>query len=438
MNGNFRKPEFVKRYEYTYFDLETPLNAIVADNARQTKDNYRFVVDNSSEANPIDWYNAYLEVDFQLVTLADSTAGIVGGDIDNDNKVCTTTNGHTFIKEIQVECNGISVYTNMKANESSNALTLLKYTKSYADSVGQDQFFYVDTSTGTTEARPAIDHAATYNAGFAQRKKLTDAANVNKISIPLNQYSYFAAFKNQIHPNIKTNILIKLEDDNNIIFRKAAAPNSKVIITKMRLWCPKIIFNGLGMKEYTEKYLKPKKWTYLKEHHEIIQTTAVNSYFRISTGIRRPRHVLLWVVNTTKYSNQQENIFKFDTFAVGTANRYFTKAQLEVNNSIYYPQLEMTSDEESRLYRALLSFNSAYNDFLSGPLITRDNFKKIFGMLYFDLRNQEEDVKDSVVSLTFRYELNGAPGAGYTLNALVLHEKEIELYTASGKLLIKA
>ena len=143
MNGNFRKPEFVKRYEYTYYDLETPLNAIVANNARQTKDNYRFVVDNSSEANPIDWYNAYLEVDFQLVTLADSTVGIVGGNIDNDNKVCTTTNGHTFIKEIQVECNGISVYTNMKANESSNALTLLKYAKSYADSVGKDQFFYV-------------------------------------------------------------------------------------------------------------------------------------------------------------------------------------------------------------------------------------------------------------------------------------------------------
>ena len=435
MNGNFRKPEFVKRYEYTYYDLETPLNAIVANNARQTKDNYRFVVDNSSEANPIDWYNAYLEVDFQLVTLADSTVGIVGGNIDNENKICTTTNGHTFIKEIQVECNGISVYTNMKANESSNALTLLKYTKSYADSIGEDQFFYVDGPTGLAEARSNEDD---YNEGFAKRKKRTDAAVVNKISIPLNLYSYFAAFKNQLHPNIKTNILIRLENDNNIIFRKGAAPDSKVIVTKMRLWCPKIIFNGLGMKEYTEKYLKPKKWTYLKEHHEIIQTTAVNSYFRISTGIRRPRHVLIWVVNNAKYNSQQGNIYSFNTFAVGTANRYFTKAQLEVNNSIYYPQLEMTSDEESRLYRALLSFNSAYNDFLSGPLITRDNFKKIFGMLYFDLRNQEEDVKDSVVSLTFRYELNGAPGAGYTVNALVLHEKEIELYTASGKLLIKA
>ena len=436
MNGNFRKPEFVKRYEYTYFDLETPLNAIVANNARQTKDNYRFVVDNSSEANPIDWYNAYLEVDFQLVTLADSTAGITAGLNNNGQQDATTTNGNTFIKEIQVECNGESVYTNIKANEATNVLTLLKYTKSYADSVGKDQFFYVDTSTGTAEPRPA--QAALYNNGFATRKILTDEAAVNKISIPLNQYSYFAAFKNQLHPNIKTNILIRLENDNNIIFRKGAAPDSKVVVTKMRLWCPKIIFNGLGMKEYTEKYLKPKKWIYLKEHQESIQTTAINSFFRIATGIRRPRHVFLWVVPTASYSNQEHNIFTFETFSIGANNRYFAKAQLEVNNSIYYPQLEMTADEESRLYRALLSFNSGYNDFLSGPLIDRENFKKLFGIIYFDLRNQEEDVKNSVVSLTFRYELNGANPTGYTLNALVLHEKEIELYTASGKLLVKA
>ena len=41
----------------------TPLNSIIANNARQTKDNYRFTVDNSSEANQIDWYNAYLEAE---------------------------------------------------------------------------------------------------------------------------------------------------------------------------------------------------------------------------------------------------------------------------------------------------------------------------------------------------------------------------------------
>ena len=433
MNGNFRRPEFVKRYEYNYYDLETPLNSIVANNARQTKNNYRFTVDNSSESNPIDWYNAYLEVDFKLVTLADSTAGITAG-TGNAANFCTTTNGQTFIKEIQVECNGLTVYNNTRANESSNIASLLKYTKRYAETVGKDQFFYLDSSTGTAEPRPA---EVLYNEGFAKRKTLTDAGAVNKISIPLNSYSYFAAFKNNLHPNIKTNVLLELENDNNIIFKNAAAPNSKVILTKLRLWVPKIIFNEEGLKAYLEDYLKPKKWIYLKEHHEIKQSNATNDAFRISTGIRRPRHVFIWAVPELAYNNQGANIFTFGISNIG-GNRGYARAQLEMNNSMFYPQLEFSSTEESRLYRALMSYSSAYNDFLSGSIIDRTNFKNLFGVLYFDLRNQEDDVKDSVVSLTFRYQLTGNPAGNYTLNALVLHEKEIELYTSSGKLLIKA
>ena len=431
MNGNFRHPKFVKRYEYNYYDLETPLNAIVANNGRQTKNNYRFEVDNSSEANPIDWYKAYLEVDFKLVTLADSTVGIeVGG--DTNNKKCTTTNGQTFIKKIEVECNGITVYNNTRANESANVLSMLKYTKSYADTVGKDQFFFVDSSTGTAEPRSA---QALYNEGFGKRKLLTDAAAVNNISIPLNLYSYFAAFKNNLHPNLKTTILLTLENDNNIIFNAGAA--AKVIITKLRLWAPKIIFNEDGLKGYLSDYLKPKTWIYQKEHHEIKQSGATNDAFRISTGIRRPRHVFIWAVPTLSYNNQGANIFTFGLNKVG-GDQGFARAQVEINNSIYYPQLELSSAEESRLYRELMSYSSAYNDVLSGPIIDRTNFKNLFGVLYFDLRNQSEDIKDSVVALTFRYQLTGNPAGNYTLNALVLHEKEIELYTASGKLLIKA
>ena len=428
MNGDFRKPKFVKRYEYIYYDLETPLNSNVANNARQIKTNYRFEVDNSSGVNPLDWYNAYLEVDFKLVQLADSTAGITAG-TGNAANFCTTTNGQTFIKELQVECNGLPVYNNTRVNESSNVLSMLKYTKSYADTVGKDQFFFPDTSTGTTEPREA---QALYNEGFAKRKILTDAAAVNNISIPLNLYSYFAAFKNNLHPNLKINILLKLEDDNNIIFKDGGAPDSKVILTKLRLWVPKIIFNEEGLKTYLAEYLKPKTWTYHKEHQEIKQIGATNDAFRISTGIRRPRHVFIWAVPTLSYNNQGANIFTFGISNIG-GNRSYARAQLEMNNSIFYPQLEFSSTEESRLYRALMSYSSAYNDVLSGPIIDRTNFKNLFGLLYFDLRNQEDDV-----SLTFRYQLTGNPAGNYTLNALVLHEREIKLYTASGKVLIKA
>ena len=136
-------------------------------------------------------------------------------------------------------------------------------------------------------------------------------------------------------------------------------------------------------------------------------------------------------------TGQEHNIFTFKTFRIGANTRYFSKVQLEMNNSIYYPQLALSANEESRLYRALMNFNSGYNDFLSGSLTDRSNFRNVWNHL-FDLRNQEEDTKNSIVSLTFRYELNGGNATNYTLNALVLHEKEIELYTSSGKLLIKA
>ena len=343
MNGNFRHPKFVKRYEYNYYDLETPLNAIVANNATQTKNNYRFEVDNSSEANPIDWYKAYLEVEFKLVTLADSTVGIVAG-TGGEVRYCTTTNGQTFIKKIEVECNGITVYNNTRANESANVLSMLKYTKSYADTVGKDQLFFVDSSTGV-----AVPTGLLKNEGYAKRKVLTDAAAVNNISIPLNLYSYFAAFKNNLHPNLKTTILLTLENDNNIIFKHATAPVSKVIITKLRLWAPKIIFNDTSLATYLDDYQKPKTWAYHKEHHEIKQSGATNDAFWISAGIRRPRHVFIWAVPTVSYSNQVANIFTFGLNQVG-GDQGFARAQLEINNSIYYPQLELTSTEESRLY----------------------------------------------------------------------------------------
>ena len=88
MNGNFRSPEFVKRYEYSYFDLQTPLNANVGANNRQTNDNYLFVVDNSSEANPIDWYNSYLEVNFKLLNI--KTHLKTKHQIDWDSETCIT------------------------------------------------------------------------------------------------------------------------------------------------------------------------------------------------------------------------------------------------------------------------------------------------------------------------------------------------------------
>ena len=61
-----------------------------------------------------------------------------------------------------------TVYNNTIANESSNVLSLLKYTKEYANTVAKENFFYLDTSTRTAEPRSA---EALYNQMLVMETK---------------------------------------------------------------------------------------------------------------------------------------------------------------------------------------------------------------------------------------------------------------------------
>ena len=457
MNGDFRSDQYLNRMEYYAYDLETDISTTVrGNNQEQMKNQHRFIIDNTAEINPIDWYNAFFEVEFKLVKLEDNAANF------DDNitaaNLCTMNNGLSLIKEIRVLSEGESVYNNnISANEGANLLTLLNYTKSYADSVGSDQFFYIDTSavavaqnflrlvlTGDAQNVDGIPPNLDYNEGFNKRRKLTAGGEGRNISIPLNLYSYFASFKRNIHPNLKINIEIRLEQDINLIFRDAGADDGKIIVSKLRLWCPKLIFNAEGLNLYRSDYMKPKKWPYLAEFFQKFTRAGDNrgDMVRLVTSIRKPRHVFIWTVPEASYAAQTANIFVFDTNSIGANNAHFSRAQLVVNNSKYYPELSVNANEKTKLYRALMEYNGTYTqDKICGSLINRDNFDKLFGVLYFDLRKQDDDLIDASVTINFNYQLSGAPDAAanqYRINVLILHENEIELAQVGSKLLVRS
>ena len=457
MNGDFRSDKYLNRMEYYAYDLETDISSTKrGDNYEQIKNQHRFLIDNTAEINPIDWYNAFFEVEFKLVKLGNNNQTYAADNAAAN--LCTMNNGLSIIKEIRVLSEGESVYNNnISANEGANLLTLLNYTKSYADSVGSDQFFYLDTSASAdiqNFLRLAIDGNAqnidgippnpNYNEGFDKRKKLTAVGAERNISIPLNLYSYFASFKRNIHPNLKINIELRLEEDVNLIFRAGAADDGKIIVTKMRLWCPKLIFNAEGLNLYRSDYMKPKKWSYLAEYFYKFTRAGDNrgDMVRLVTSIRKPRHVFIWTVPEASYAAQTSNIFVFDTNSIGANNVHFSRAQLVVNNSKYYPELSINANEKTKLYRALMEYNGTYTqDKICGSLINRDNFDKLFGVLYFDLRKQDDDLIDASVTINFNYQLSDAPDTAanqYRINVLILHENEIELAQVGSKLLVRS
>ena len=88
----------------------------------------------------------------------------------------------------------------------------------------------------------------------------------------------------------------------------------------------------------------------------------------------------------------------------------------------------------TRVFRSVMSYIYANNDYQGGTLLNRSNFETLFPFVYFDLTKPKMDIKDGA----FHYELTANPNADYNIYALVLHERVAEISQQDGKLLLRA
>ena len=340
--------------------------------------------------------------------------------------------------------------------------SLLALAKSiyYADSVATNEFYFLDTSRsanknrftkrivthrqngagGADEAGLMLDNTpASFNEGFAKRKALLGTSSTVNCEIPLNRYSFFEALEDKLLPNTKIEINFEIEKDDNLIWRTGGNA-CRVVITRLQLIVPRLVFNSEGSKIYMSDYLKPYKWTYLNEVVEVnIAGSQGVGNFRITDGISKPRHVFVFFINTPNIGSQTANPFLYNTFSVSTNPRTLNRCYIEVGNGNEYPDIHYKpSSDLSRVFRDVMSYVFANNDFQGGTLLNRQNFENIFPFLYFDLTKQKLDIKDGVTKLSFHYELSGATAANYNIYALVLHEREAEIEQKSGELLLRA
>ena len=424
---SYRNPKYVERYEDVVFELETPLNTVVANARHQKKDGYRFVVDNSGEVTPFDWYNARIGISFKVNKLAD------GADIAGNDHNGIVNSIHSFIKNFEIKLNGKKVYDCNDANHSVNIKSLLEYSPVYAQSTATNEFFHLDTSR-SAEERPA---QALYNKGFAERKLYLGASNTVTRELPLNRYSFFEALDRNMLPSGRMELHIEFESDANLIWQ--GADNCRVILTKLQLIVPRITFNSDGQTLYMSKFLKPYKWIYLKENIERSNSTTQRSgHFKISSGISKPRHVFVFIINDASIDSQTSNPFLYNTFSVSTDPRNLINCHLEVANGQEYPDIHYTpSADLSRVFRDVLKYVHKINEYNEGSLLNISNFQTLFPFLYFDLTKQKTDIKDGTTKLTFRYELSGTTATAYSIYALTLYEQEAEIIQQNGKLLFR-
>ena len=178
-----------------------------------------------------------------------------------------------------------------------------------------------------------------------------------------------------------------------------------------------MVFNSEGQNLYTENYLKPYKWTYLKETVFTSNlSTQSSGHFRITNGISKPRHVFVFFINNSNINNQLENSFCITPFSVSTDPRTLNRCYLEVGNGNEYPDIHYKPTKDAtRVFRDVMSYVYANNDYQGGTLLNISNFKTLYPFVYFDLTKQKMDIKDGVTKLSFHYELSGQTATDYII-----------------------
>ena len=399
------------------------------------------MADNSGEVTPFDWYNARIALDFKVQqrdgtnfaipanAVADEILAAARGSYNTyaDDQMGIVNGANSFISRLSVLANGKELDQCNYANHSANIKNLLEYNKSYADSVATNEFYFLDKSKNANKnrfIRREVTHrrneagnadaaglqldnvSGTFNEGFSKRKALLGTSSTVHCEIPLNSYSFFEALEDKLLPNTKIEINFEIEKDDNLIWR-AAGNRCRVVITHLRLFVPRLVFNSEGNKIYMENYLKPYKWTYL---NEVVESNIAGNQrvgnFRITNGISKPRHVFVFIINTANIESQTANPFIYNTFSASTNPRTLDRRYLEVGNGNEYPVLHYKpSSDPARVFRDVMSYVYANNDFQGGTLLNRSNFENLFPFVYFDLTKQKLDVIDGVTKLAFRYEL---------------------------------
>ena len=162
-----------------------------------------------------------------------------------------------------------------------------------------------------------------------------------------------------------------------------------------------------------------------------------SGHFNISSGISKPRHVFVFIINDANIDSQTANPFLYNTFSVSTDPRTLQSCHLVVANGNEYPEIHYSPDTDmTRVYGDILKYVHKNNEYGEGTLLNRSNFSTIFPFVYFDLTKQKHDIRDGTTKVTFRYKLSETT-TDYSIYALILSEQDAELVQKDGKLLFR-
>ena len=352
------------------------------------------------------------------------------------DRVAVVNGAHSLINHIMIKSAGKIVYDTNNLHKVTFVKNLLEYSDDFGRSVAKNSLWYLDTA----------DTTAAGNTGFQARKLLMTDANVLKnvnVIIPLNRYSFFEELHERMLVPMQLEFNIELQNDDELIFKAAAADNGRVVINRFLLCVPRLLPKDSLFDKFVNSFMEEKTWTYNREMYQVSSPTHSSGFFQISSSIDNVTAIFVYL-QRAKTNNANQNPYLFDTFKLDSADnvaanhRYLTTCRLEYGNGIFYPETEYDSESKVRIFNDLMSYGMRKNNYNSGTQLNLLNYNSLYPIIYFDLSYQTEKVTRDPKQLIFRYKINAdtLQDDAFNVHAIVLYKETIVINKVGNELVI--
>ena len=368
---------------------------------------------------------SYLIIEWQLVRNDNGNA------YDPANLITLTNNGimHLF-KRIQYDLSGQEIENIMNVGQATTMLGLLKYPDDFSKSKGLNQLWYKDTTA-------VADNG---NNGFNVRRTYIFQANtVGSFSfkISLKHIFGFCGDYDKVVYGLKHNLTLMRNNDNDVIFRAAAAADGKVTLSKISWFMPHVTpADKDKMELYKIKERKEKVPVGYRMNQCDSATIPHNSSsfswrLSVKSSPEVPRFIIVGF-QSDKSNNQRQNPSIFDN--VNVQNIYV------MLNSVRYPTVDynisFNEQQFSRAYGDTADFRAKFfnmDELVSSPNITPADYRTLYPLFLFDVSKQSEKLKYSTTDIVIKMHFSANVAANTQAYAVIISDRLINFQSDGNK-----
>lgn len=278
----------------------------------------------------------------------------------------------------------------------------------------------------------SVKHSQLWFKDLNEKRKTYVKENGGTLQFLLPASKIFPFFDqiNHVFRGVKHRITMTLNKPEVLLFKSAAAPKGKIIISKME-WMIPFAEPSLEMMSKLETQLAGQssfnlKWNALNVYKHQPSKNTNEARIALASTIHKPKNIFVGLQSITRTNSQTENSMVFDHLNL-------EHVDVEIN-SIKFPDKTIENNFAKK------DVMESYDRFLDGCKgkkgVGYDQFCKIYPIMHIDVSKHKPELYENTTfpNIVVNIKLKSIPTAEYIAWVIIYNEREASLNLEQKKM----